>query len=51
MNLLGVKSSATFFEDDCSSWSIDLLNNQNLGEWIYNKTNEFESRIIELLGD
>jgi hypothetical protein len=34
MDTLGVKSEASFIEDDCSSWVNDLINNQDLASLV-----------------
>ena len=49
MNLLKIKSSASFIEDDCSTWCSDLFQNKKLGKWVAEKTNSFESQINKLL--
>ncbi len=49
MDFLGVQSSASFLEDDCSAWAYDLLNSRNLGLWVAAKTSEFEGQLTALL--
>jgi hypothetical protein len=49
MNMFGIKSQASFVEDDCSAWVYDLLNCRKLGGWVASKASEFESRLLKLL--
>ncbi|MDX8387811.1 MAG: hypothetical protein R8M46_04660 [Ghiorsea sp.] len=41
METLEMQSPSKFIEDDCSSWSSDLLNSNNLGEWVYSVVKPF----------
>ena len=49
MKKIGVSSSATFVEDDASTWIDDLLGEPKLGHWVYEKTCDFESGLLKLL--
>jgi len=49
MKNLGVSSSATWMEDDCSSWVADLLNSKELSVWINNSIYNFEQSYYDLL--
>ncbi len=49
MDKFGVKSQASFVENDCTTWVYDLLNCHELGHWIASKTSEFENSLLKLL--
>ena len=49
MDKFGIKSNATFVEDDCSGWVRDLLNYRKLGLWVADKIEDFSSQILFLL--
>lgn len=51
MDKFGVKSQATFVEDDCSAWVYDLLNCRELSQWVATKTSEFDNALLKLLND
>ncbi len=46
---LGIKSDASFIEDDSSSWVYDLLCNKELGIWVYEKVQPFYENTYNLL--
>jgi hypothetical protein len=48
MERLGTNSSASWVEDDCSSWVTDLLNSKDLAAWVYNSVSSFERSYHEL---
>ena len=51
MDRFGIKSNATFKEDDCSDWVRDLLSCRDLGLWVVERTEEFSSQFLELIGN
>ena len=50
MQLLGVKSNATFVEDDCSAWIHDLLTCRELGGWVSKKISDLDAQFDVLVG-
>ena len=48
MKSLGISSSATWIEDDCSSWVSDLLNSKELSVWVNKATSNFEQSYYDL---
>ena len=48
MKKFGIKSSASFIEDDCSAWVGDLLDYRNLGTWVTSIVLQFEKEFIKL---
>ncbi|GGK54543.1 hypothetical protein [Amphritea balenae] len=48
MKSFGVSSSATWIEDDCSSWVSDLLNSKELSVWVKNSISNFEQSYYDL---
>jgi hypothetical protein len=52
MDKLGVKSSASFIEDDCSSWVSDLLNHNEFAPLVVEYiTPVFENMNVYLFGE
>lgn len=49
MRSLGLKSEATFMEDDVSSWVADLLACKELGTWVFAKIKPFYTDVYQLL--
>jgi len=49
MKQLGIRSDATFVEDDVSSWVADLLNHRKLGVWVQSKARLFYDDVLTLL--
>lgn len=49
MRRFGVKSHATFIEDEVSTWVEDLLKVKELGGWICSKTKSFCNDVYSLL--
>lgn len=50
MRTLGVKSEASFTEDDCSCWVSDLLESRDLGRWVVNSVHPLWEKMFDLLG-
>lgn len=50
MKRLGVRSKASFTDDDCSSWANDLLNHSDLGEWVFRSITPLWDNMHDLLG-
>ncbi len=48
MKNLGVASTASWVEDDCSSWVTDLLNSKELSSWVYKAISNFEKSYHDL---
>lgn len=48
MERLGVSSSATWIEDDCSSWIADLLKSKDLAAWVNKSILNFEKSYYDL---
>ncbi len=51
MKRLGVRSQASYTDDDCSSWANDLLNHSDLGEWVYQSIIPLWENMHGLLGN
>lgn len=49
MQQLGVKSKATWFEDDCSSWVADLLSEKSVIRWVSEKITSFDQQYYALM--
>ena len=49
MTKLSVSSSATFIEDDCSSWVNDLLSSSSLGPWVFESVSSLWNSMYDLL--
>ncbi|BFM14750.1 hypothetical protein R50073_09330 [Maricurvus nonylphenolicus] len=49
MKKLGISSSATWVEDDCSSWVSELLKSKELAAWVSKSISNFEKSYYELL--
>lgn len=49
MRALGVKSEASFTEDNCSSWVSDLLESRYLGRWVVNSVRPLWEQMFDLL--
>lgn len=48
MKSLGIASTASWVEDDCSSWVTDLLNSKELSAWVYTSISNFEQSYHDL---
>jgi len=49
MQQLGVKSKATWVEDDCSSWVTDLLSEKSVIRWVSEKITLFDQQYYALM--
>ena len=49
MRQLGVRSEATWVEDDCSSWVRDLLSEKSVVKWVSEKITSFDRRYYALM--
>jgi len=49
MKVLGISSSATWIEDDCSSWVAELLGSKKLSAWVNKSVSNFEKSYSDLL--
>jgi hypothetical protein len=49
MKQLGVKSKATWVEDDCSSWVTDLLSEKSVIRWVSEKITSFDQQYYALM--
>lgn len=49
MQQLGVKSKATWVEDDCSSWVTDLLSEESVIRWVSEKITSFDQQYYALM--
>lgn len=48
MKSLCITSTASWVEDDCSSWVTDLLNSKELSAWVYKSISNFEQLYHDL---
>ncbi len=46
MRNLGIKSRASFMDDDASTWISDLLDCNGLGKWVYEKVNSMHDEYL-----
>lgn len=49
MRQLGIKSKATWIEDDCSSWITDLLSEKPVVRWVSEKITSFDQQYYALM--
>lgn len=49
MRQLGIKSKATWIEDDCSSWITDLLSEKTVVRWVSEKITSFDKQYYALM--
>lgn len=49
MRQLGIKSRATWIEDDCSSWVTDLLSEKTVVRWVSEKITSFDQKYYALM--
>jgi len=49
MRQLGIKSEATWTDDDCSSWVTDLLSKKSVIVWVAEKIQSFEQQYYSLM--
>lgn len=49
MQQLGIKSKATWTEDDCSSWITDLLSEKSVVRWVSEKITSFDQQYYALM--
>lgn len=49
MRHLGIKSEASWVEDECSTWVIDLLSNPSVARWVADKIGSFDRQYYDLM--
>ncbi|HAO24271.1 MULTISPECIES: hypothetical protein [unclassified Methylophaga] len=49
MRQLGIKSEASWGEDECSSWVTDLLSNPDVARWVAVKITSFDRQYYDLM--
>ncbi len=49
MERLGIRSEASWIEDDCSSWVTDLLSEKSLVDWVAERMTSFDDQYYALM--